>query len=69
MDYEFRQNETGTTAEDTRHENWLSAVSKLLGFDVAPGSDDDSELFDYYSDGCTPSEAAQEYQAQRGCTK
>jgi hypothetical protein len=60
MDYEFRQNELGTDADDERYAEWLARVGKLLKRDIVDGSDFESDLFDYYSNGCTPDEATDE---------
>ena len=60
MDYEFRQNEMGTDPSEARYAAWLAKVGGLLSREVVSGSDLESDLFDYYSDGCTPDEAAEE---------
>uniref|UniRef100_A0AB39CEB8 Uncharacterized protein n=1 Tax=Pseudomonas phage HRDY3 TaxID=3236930 RepID=A0AB39CEB8_9VIRU len=60
MDYEFRQHELGTDADDERYAQWLATVGKKLGRDIVQGSDLESDLFDYYSDGCQPDEAVAE---------
>ena len=65
MDHEFRQNETGTDPEDRRYREWLDDVGRILGKEVREGSGLENELFDYYSDDCTPQEAADEHVAQQ----
>jgi hypothetical protein len=44
---------------------WADRAGRLLGHYVADGSDDESDLFDLYADGCTPSEAVIELRAQQ----
>jgi len=63
MDYEFRQHEMATDPEDKRYSQWLAAVGKKLGRDIGIGSDLESDLFDYYSDGADPEDAVDEVRA------
>jgi hypothetical protein len=42
---------------------WADQAGKIIGHYVADGSDEESDLFDLFSDGCTPAEAAAEMQA------
>lgn len=54
--------------EDAQHlsfRKWADKAGKLLGYYIADGSDDESDLFDLYADGCTPFVAVTELRAQR----
>lgn len=55
--------ECGSTQEDTKWESWLGKCEAILGQSLQH-IDDHSDLFDYYSEGCTPSEAVAEAKAQ-----
>jgi hypothetical protein len=55
--------ECGSTREDTEWQAWLGKCEAIVGFSLQ-SIDDHSDLFDYYSDGCTPTEAGAEARAQ-----
>jgi hypothetical protein len=61
MDHEFRSNEMGTDPEDAKYENWMAQVRTLLGRDIAMGSQEESDLFDYYNDKASPKEAVDDF--------
>ena len=52
-------------AEERAYYRWINKASVLLGHQVALGSREESDLYDLYADGCTPSEAVTELLAQR----
>lgn len=64
MDYEFRNNETGTDSAERKYAKWLSAVSVLLNREIEGGCDTENEVSDYYFADMTPAEAAAECLAQ-----
>lgn len=47
------------------YRNWLNRAGNLLGHYVEDGSQEESDLFDLYSDGCMPREAVTELRAQQ----
>lgn len=55
--------ECRSDAADIAYSSWTKQVGAILGHFIAEGSDEESDAFDYYADGCTPAEAAAELQA------
>ena len=55
--------ECRSDAADIAYSGWAKQVSAILGHFIVEGSDEDSDAFDYYADGCTPAEAAAELKA------
>ncbi|MBA6150200.1 hypothetical protein [Pseudomonas juntendi] len=51
-------------AEERTYYRWIDKASLLLGHQVALGSQEESDLHDFYADGCTPAEAVTELLAQ-----
>lgn len=51
-------------AEECNYYRWIDKASQLLGHQVALGSQEESDLGDFYADGCTPDEAVTELLAQ-----
>lgn len=51
------------------YRDWLNRAGEALGHYVEDGSQEDSDLFDLYADGCMPSEAATELRAQQATTQ
>ncbi|MBC3411309.1 hypothetical protein HU720_08330 [Pseudomonas sp. SWRI51] len=51
-------------AKERAYYRWTDKASKLLGRRVALGSQEESDLHDFYADGCTPDEAVTELLAQ-----
>jgi len=47
-------------AEERTYYRWIDKASQLLGHQVALGSQEESDLHDFYADGCTPDEAVTE---------
>lgn len=47
------------------YREWLNRAGNVLGHYVVEGSQEESDLFDLYSDGCMPREAATELLAQQ----
>jgi hypothetical protein len=52
------------TPEENAYERWISDVEKVLERPVQLNSDEESDLFDLYSDKCSPQEAVDEIRAQ-----
>ncbi|USU02964.1 hypothetical protein [Pseudomonas siliginis] len=52
--------ECRTDATEMTYSRWISRLGAILGHFIAEGSDEESDAFDYYADGCTPVEAAAE---------
>ncbi|MGF6595098.1 hypothetical protein [Pseudomonas sp. 2835] len=52
-------------AEERTYYRWLDKASQLLGHQVALGSQEESDLHDFYADDCTPAEAVTELLAQQ----
>lgn len=57
--------ECRTDAQERSYYRWIDKASQLLGHQVALGSQEESDLGDFYADGCTPAEAVTELLAQR----
>lgn len=57
--------ESRTDAEERTYYRWIDKASRLLGHQVALGSQEESDLHDFYADGCTPDEAVTELLAQQ----
>lgn len=55
--------ECGTSKSEQKWLVWLSACERLVGRSLA-AIEAHSDLFDFYEDGCTPSEAVDEMLAQ-----
>ena len=51
-------------AEERAYFHWIDKASELLGHQVGLGSREESDLHDFYADGCTPAEAVAELLAQ-----
>lgn len=51
-------------AQERAYYRWIDKASKVLGQQVALGSQEESDLGDFYADGCTPAEAVTELLAQ-----
>lgn len=51
-------------AEERAYYRWIYKASELLGRQVGLGSREESDLHDFYADGCTPAEAVAELLAQ-----
>lgn len=51
-------------AQERAYYRWIDKASELLGHQVALGSQEESDLGDFYADGCTPAEAVTELLAQ-----
>lgn len=51
-------------AQERAYYRWIDKASQLLGHQVALGSKEESDLHDFYADGCTPAEAVTELLAQ-----
>ncbi|MBV4530976.1 hypothetical protein HU719_006100 [Pseudomonas sp. SWRI107] len=51
-------------AQDRAYYRWIEKASDLLGHQVTLGSREESDLHDFYADGCTPDEAVTELLAQ-----
>lgn len=51
-------------AEERAYYRWIDKASELLGHQVGGGSREESDLYDFYADGCTPAEAVAELLAQ-----
>ncbi|HDS1770671.1 TPA: hypothetical protein QEM51_000632 [Pseudomonas putida] len=51
-------------AEERTYYRWIDKASELLGYQVALGSQEESDLHDLYADDCTPAEAVTELMAQ-----
>ena len=51
-------------AEERNYYRWIDKASQLLGHQVALGSQEESDLHDFYADGCSPAEAVAELLAQ-----
>jgi hypothetical protein len=47
------------------YRDWLNRAGNVLGHYIVEGSQEESDLFDLYSDGCMPREAATELRAQQ----
>ncbi|WP_455893734.1 hypothetical protein [Pseudomonas palmensis] len=52
-------------AEERAYYRWIDKASELLGHQVGLGSREESDLHDFYADGCTPAEAVTELLAQQ----
>lgn len=52
-------------AEERTYYRWIDKASQVLGHQVALGSQEESDLHDFYADGCTPDEAVTELLAQQ----
>lgn len=52
-------------AQERAYYRWIDKASGLLGHQVALGSQEESDLHDFYTDGCTPAEAVTELLAQQ----
>lgn len=50
------------------YRDWLNRAGNVLGHYVAEGSQEESDLFDLYSDGGMPREAVTELRAQQALT-
>ena len=57
--------ECRTDAQERTYYRWIDKASQLLGHQVALSSQEESDLGDFYADGCTPAEAVTELLAQR----
>lgn len=55
--------ECRSDAADIAYTGWTKQLGEILGHFIVEGSDEDSDAFDYYADGCTPAEAAAELRA------
>jgi hypothetical protein len=55
--------ECRSDAADMAYSAWTRELGTILGRFIAEGSDEDSDAFDYYADGCTPAEAGAELTA------
>ena len=55
--------ECRTDAAGIAYSRWTKQLGEILGHFIADGSDEDSDAFDYYADGCTPAEAASDLKA------
>ena len=55
--------ECRSSAAEITYSGWMKQVSAIIGHFIAGGSDEESDAFDYYADGCTPAEAAAELMA------
>ncbi len=51
-------------AEERAYYRWIDKASELLGHQVELGSQEESDLYDFHADGCTPAEAVTELLAQ-----
>lgn len=51
-------------AQERAYYRWIDKASQLLGHQVALGSQEESDLHDFYADDCTPAEAVTELLAQ-----
>lgn len=51
-------------AEERTYYRWINKASELLAHQVCLGSREESDLHDFYADGCTPAEAVAELLAQ-----
>lgn len=51
-------------ASEKAYYRWIDKAAKLLGRHVALGSQEESDLHDFYADDCTPAEAVTELMAQ-----
>lgn len=56
--------ECRAVAQEHAYYRWIDKASKLLGHQVALGSQEESDLGDLHADGCTPAEAVTELLAQ-----
>ena len=56
-------------AEERAYYRWIGKASELLGHQVGLGSREESDLHDFYADGCTPAEAVAELLAQAELTR
>jgi hypothetical protein len=52
-------------AQERAYYRWIDKASKVLGQQVTLGSQEESDLGDFYADGCTPAEAVTELLAQQ----
>jgi len=52
-------------AEERTYYRWIDKASQLLGHQVALGSQEESDLGDFYADDCSPAEAVTELLAQQ----
>jgi hypothetical protein len=50
--------------QERTYYRWIDKASELLGHQVALGSQEESDLGDFYADGCNPAEAVTEMLAQ-----
>lgn len=50
--------------QERSYYRWIDKASELLGHKVALGSQEESDLHDFYADDCTPAEAVTELLAQ-----
>ncbi len=52
-------------SSDLAYRDWLNRAGNWLGHYVVDGSQEESDLFDLYSDGCMSLEAVTELRAQQ----
>lgn len=52
-------------SSDLTYRDWLNRAGNWLGHYVVDGSQEESDLFDLYADGCMPCEAVTELRAHQ----